>query len=128
MGRHLLVCGDAREAADYDALTSGELIDCIFAHPPYNCPVDGHVCGLGKTKHREFAMAAGEMTQDQFTAFLASTLGLAALMLNSRWSECCVNFGNFVHGQRRAASIFSDHCFTRRTIDTVENVVSRVAL
>jgi hypothetical protein len=24
--------------------------------PPYNVPIDGHVSGLGKTHHREFAM------------------------------------------------------------------------
>ena len=33
----------------------------IFSDPPYNVPIDGHVGGSGKTKHREFAMAAGEM-------------------------------------------------------------------
>jgi hypothetical protein len=33
-----------------------------------------------------------------------------------------------MNGQRRPASIFPDHCFTRRTIDAVENVVRRVAL
>ncbi|UVK41213.1 site-specific DNA-methyltransferase [Mesorhizobium sp. AR10] len=43
--------------------------------PPYNVRIDGFVGGLGKTKHREFAMAAGEMSQDQFTAFLVTALG-----------------------------------------------------
>jgi DNA modification methylase len=78
LGRHVLICGDARESADYEALTVGKPIDCVFTDPPYNCPVNGHVCGLGKTKHREFAMAAGEMSEQEFTQFLASTLGLAA--------------------------------------------------
>jgi DNA modification methylase len=78
LGRHALICGDAREPADYDAVTSNKPIDCIFTDPPYNCPVNGHVCGLGKTKHREFAMASGEMTREEFTAFLTATLGLAA--------------------------------------------------
>ena len=35
-------------------------------------PIDGHVGGSGKTKHREFAFASGEMTAKQFTAFLRS--------------------------------------------------------
>ena len=42
----------------------------IFTDPPYNVPVEGHVSGLGKVRHREFAMASGEMTSDQFRRFL----------------------------------------------------------
>jgi DNA modification methylase len=78
LGRHVLICGDARELADYDAVTFAEPIDLIFTDPPYNCRVDGHVCGLGKVKHREFAMASGEMSEDEFSAFLSTTLSLAA--------------------------------------------------
>jgi DNA methylase len=33
----------------------------------------GHVSGLGKVKHREFAQASGEMSKDQFAAFLRSS-------------------------------------------------------
>ena len=44
----------------------------IFTDPPYNVRIDGHVSGLGKTKHREFAMASGEMSKTQFTEFLAA--------------------------------------------------------
>ena len=42
----------------------------IFTDPPYNVPVDGHVSGLGRVKHDEFAMASGEMSEAQFTEFL----------------------------------------------------------
>jgi hypothetical protein len=41
--------------------------------------VDGHVCGSGAIEHREFAMASGEMREDEFTGFLNETLELAAL-------------------------------------------------
>jgi DNA modification methylase len=56
----------------------GETVDLIFTDPPYNVPIDGHVCGLGRVRHREFAMGAGEMSEMAFTAFLAMTLGAAA--------------------------------------------------
>ena len=46
----------------------------VFTDPPYNVPIDGHVCGLGKVKHREFAMASGEMNEAEFTAFLRGAL------------------------------------------------------
>ena len=77
-GRHRQLCGDARDPADYAALLGGETVDLIFTDPPYNVPIDGHVCGLGRLRHREFAMGVGEMSESAFTAFLAETLGAAA--------------------------------------------------
>ena len=78
LGRHRLLCGDARNAEDYTLLLAGELVDLVFSDPPYNVPIDGHVCGLGTVKHREFAMGAGEMSQAAFTSFLTQTLSNAA--------------------------------------------------
>ena len=45
----------------------------VFADPPFNVRIDGHVSGLGKVRHREFAMATGEMTPEAFTEFLTVT-------------------------------------------------------
>jgi DNA modification methylase len=78
VGRHRLVCGDARDASAYQALLGDERADLIFTDPPYNVPIDGHVCGSGRIRHREFAMGAGEMCSAEFTAFLEQTLGHAA--------------------------------------------------
>jgi hypothetical protein len=78
LGRHKLICGDAREASPYAALLGDEAVDLICTDPPYNVPIDGHVCGSGRIRHRNFAMGVGEMNQDQFTRFLVDTLGLAA--------------------------------------------------
>ena len=38
----------------------------VFTDPPYNVRVDGHASGLGATRHREFSMASGEMTEAQY--------------------------------------------------------------
>jgi DNA modification methylase len=76
--RHLLLCGDAREPAHYARLMSDQAADLVFTDPPYNVPIDGHVCGSGRVRHREFAMGAGEMSRSQFVAFLAATLGATA--------------------------------------------------
>lgn len=78
LGRHRLICGDARSADDYAALLGGERADMVFTDPPYNVPISGHVSGLGEVRHREFAFASGEMSASQFTTFLAETLGHAA--------------------------------------------------
>lgn len=78
LGRHRLICGDARKSEDHERLLDGATADLIFTDPPYNVPIDGHVCGLGRVRHREFAMGAGEMSQVAFTQFLTETLGHAA--------------------------------------------------
>jgi DNA modification methylase len=70
LGEHRILCGDARERGDYQALMGGELAQMVFTDPPYNVKIDGHVGGLGRTKHREFAMASGEMSKLEFTGFL----------------------------------------------------------
>jgi DNA modification methylase len=59
-------------------LLAGARADLVFTDPPYNVPIDRHVCGLGRIRHREFAMGAGEMSGEAFTAFLRATLGNAA--------------------------------------------------
>jgi DNA modification methylase len=74
LGQHVVVCGDARDPAACAALLPGDTVDLVFTDPPYNVPIDGHVCGLGSVKHREFAMASGEMTPGQFENFLQTVL------------------------------------------------------
>lgn len=77
LGPHRLLCGDARRGTDYARLLDGETADLVLTDPPFNVRVDGHVSGLGKVRHEEFAMASGEMSEGEFTAFLSTFLGHA---------------------------------------------------
>jgi DNA modification methylase len=74
MGRHRLVCGDSLDPSVVELLMDGEQARMVFTEPPYNVPIKGHVSGLGKVRHREFAMASGEMSGSQFAAFLQTAL------------------------------------------------------
>ncbi|MGI9424740.1 MAG: ParB N-terminal domain-containing protein, partial [Hyphomicrobiaceae bacterium] len=71
VGQHRLICGDATDLTTYQRLLGEAPAQMVFTDPPYNVPINGHVCGLGGVKHREFAMASGEMSEDAFQAFLA---------------------------------------------------------
>jgi DNA modification methylase len=73
LGPHRLICGDALDPAVIDLLMDGNQARMVFTDPPYNVPIAGHVSGLGKVKHREFAQASGEMSKDQFVAFLKTS-------------------------------------------------------
>lgn len=70
LGPHRLICGSALDRSVVGALLNGELAQMVFTDPPYNVPIAGNVGGLGAVKHREFAMASGEMNMSEFTAFL----------------------------------------------------------
>lgn len=81
LGPHIIGCGDARDAAFICSLVAGKQVACVFSDPPYNVPIDGFVSGLGKTHHREFAMGTGEMSRQQFVAFLSTTVAAITSVL-----------------------------------------------
>lgn len=78
LSQHRVYCGSSVESASYERLLAGEKAQLIVADPPYNVPVAGHVSGLGRNHHAEFAMASGEMSRAQFIDFLTVNFTLLA--------------------------------------------------
>jgi hypothetical protein len=77
LGEHRVGCGDARDLALVRrVIGDGAAVDTAFLDPPYNVRISGHANAAGR--HREFAMASGEMSEVEFRAFLGKTLGVAA--------------------------------------------------
>jgi DNA modification methylase len=70
LGPHRLICGNSLDSGVVDLLLEGAKARMVFTDPPYNVPIAGHVSGLGVVRHREFAMATGEMSRAEFTGFL----------------------------------------------------------
>lgn len=70
LNEHRLVCGNSTEPEAYGAVMQGEKAQAIITDPPYNVPINGHVCGLGKIKHREFLMGGAGTTKEEFDALL----------------------------------------------------------
>lgn len=73
-GNSRLLCGNALDAACYDIVMDGQMAQMVITDAPYNVPINGHVCGKGKVKHQEFAMASGEMSKPVFTGFLGTAM------------------------------------------------------
>jgi DNA modification methylase len=80
LGRHRLLQGDARDPANYARLMQpGELARIVLTDTPYNVPNAGHV--TTQARHREFAMAGGEMSREEFTAFIRDWMASSAAHL-----------------------------------------------
>ncbi len=77
LGRHRVVCGSALDPEVYTRLLKGEQVRMVCQDPPWNIAVST-ISGMGKTQHREFPMASGEMTDAEFRTFLTDTIRLAA--------------------------------------------------
>lgn len=78
IGEHRLLCGDACSADDMKTLMGDVSARLLLTDPPYNVPINGHVSGLGKHKHREFVMASGEMSASEFEEFLGTAIARAS--------------------------------------------------
>jgi DNA modification methylase len=77
LGEHRIGCGDGRDLAFLRQVVGPDTaVDAAFLDPPYNVRIQGHA-NL-KPRHREFAMASGEMSTDEFRGFLGQTLGACA--------------------------------------------------
>ena len=76
LGKHRIICGNSLEKESYSKLFVYKKAGMVFTDPPYNVKVDGHICGLGKIKHKEFSMASGEMSEEEFQNFLATSFSL----------------------------------------------------
>ena len=55
-------CGDAMESSSIALACGDREVRAVISDLPFNMKIGGHVSGLGKHKHREFAAASGELS------------------------------------------------------------------
>lgn len=109
LGEHLLLCGNALDLTAYGALLGTEKAEMVFTDPPYNVPIEGHVCGLGAIKHRDFAMASGEMTTAQFTTFLETAFRyMANASVNGSIHYICMDWRHMPEILRAGLTVYDE--------------------
>jgi DNA modification methylase len=109
LGRHKLICGDALKPETYRQLMGDDRARAVFTDPPYNVKIDGHVCGSGKVKHREFAMATGEMDKAGFTSFLRDALSaMAAVSLDGAIHFVCMDWRHMDELSAAGSAVYSE--------------------
>jgi hypothetical protein len=65
-GEHRILCEDACDPSNYEKLMEGAIATAGITDVPFNVKINGHVSGLGKTQHREFLEASGEMSDEEY--------------------------------------------------------------
>jgi DNA modification methylase len=104
-----LLCADAREEAAYDNLLEGAKAEFVFTDPPYNVAIDGNVCGLGRIRHREFAMGSGEMSEAEFTSFLETIFErLAEHTVDGSIHQICMDWRHMWEMLAAGRAVYSD--------------------
>ena len=109
IGDHRLLCGDALSPASYKTLLGSSTAKAVFTDPPYNVPIKGHVGGNGKIQHREFVMASGEMSADEFQAFLKTSCErMVEALTPGGIAFICMDWRGALPLQRSAEGAFSE--------------------
>ena len=96
LGKHRITCGNSLQLATYGDLMGGRRAAMVFTDPPFNVRIDGHATGNGAIRHREFAMASGEMSEAEFVAFLITSLKfLCDFSANNSVHYICIDWRHF---------------------------------
>lgn len=67
---HRVICGSFTSEEDVNLLMNGDLARIVNCDPPYNLPAN-FFTNKDEQRHKDFAMASGEMTDEEFVQFLA---------------------------------------------------------
>jgi ParB-like nuclease domain len=78
LGRHRVLCGDARHQSTYSAVLGEDRAALVFTDPPYNDPICGYGAEFGKIHLAKLPMASGETNEAKSTRFLTDVLKLLA--------------------------------------------------
>jgi hypothetical protein len=109
LGEHRVLCADSTKSESFDILLGWERVDMVFTDPPHNVRIHGNAVGLGRTKHREFAMASGEMSSPQFMAFLKAIFqNLIAWSKDGSIHYICMDWRHMTELMEAAEGVYTE--------------------
>lgn len=113
---HRALCGDATDPAVLATLMEDAFADQVLTDPPYGVPINGHVSGNGKVRHREFVMGSANMSPAQLRDLLKQSLhasaahladgGLAYVFMDHAHIDQLIEAGAEVFAERKAICVW----------------------
>lgn len=82
VGNHYIGCGEAKDFGAFWTSLDLPQATLLVTDPPYNVPTGGHIRTKGG--HKDFKMAAGEMSDEAFISFLQESLGACLPALHEK--------------------------------------------
>jgi len=76
LNRHRVLCGDFLNESGFRLLMQNRKAAMVFVDAFQNLHIERNVSRLGRVRHRDVAMAAGETSKGEFTHFLAQAFRL----------------------------------------------------
>lgn len=76
LGGHRIICGSFMEPGVQSSLLLGEKARILICDPPYNLPAN-FFTNKDEKRHKDFAMGAGEMSDEEFSSFLQAIMHAA---------------------------------------------------
>ena len=108
IGPHRILCANALLAESYERLLGNERAHVVFTDPPYNVKVST-IGGRGKTKHREFVMASGEMSEAEYTRFLSTVCRhMATFSVGGALQFICIDWRHLMELLRAGRIAYSE--------------------
>lgn len=102
----------------------------VFSDLPYNVPIHGHATGNGAIRHREFAMASGEMTEAEYRAFLITVLAaMASFSTDSSLHYVCEDWRHIgdllTAGRQTYDELVTGQVLRRSSVTAIPNFIRR---
>jgi DNA modification methylase len=105
-GNHRILCGDAREREHYRQVLGEDKASFVFTDPPYNVKISGHVSSRARD---EFAMASGEMSSEEFCAFLECVFRqMVAHSCNGSIHQVCMDWRHIEEIIKAGKKVFNE--------------------
>ena len=106
IGTHRIACADCNDAEVWRTLLDGSQVDMIFTDPPYNLKADT-IGNLGEVQHADFAMAAGEMSEEQFKDWLQEVFStMASVTRSGSLHYVCMDWRHVWHVTEAARAVY----------------------
>jgi len=110
LGPHRLSCADMLQTGALEAVVGAEPVRASFTDPPFNVPVAGHVQVNSPHRHREFKMASGEMSAEEYQEFLTRAFQRTVdVSADGSLHFICQDWRSLGPMTAAGAAVFSEH-------------------